>query len=66
MEVDPLTGGSDATASSSPSFYLRQRPRGTERESLPAELDGQSVWGGESLCAERDQQSLQSVRQSLQ
>lgn len=29
--------------------------RGTERQSLPAELDGQSIRGGESLCAERDQ-----------
>lgn len=33
---------------------------------LPAELEGQSVWGGQSLCAEWDQQSLQPLRQSVQ
>jgi len=55
MDVDPFAGGSDATASphapSSPFFCLRQRHRGTERESLPAELHGQSVRGGESPFA---------------
>ena len=65
-EVDRFAGRYDATAShldpSSPAFYLHQRSQRTERESLPAELDGQSVRSGESLCAERNQQSLQSLR----